>query len=319
MSGDELLVLARSRGTGASEWQWRTVPNGATNLPSSYMPAGVPFHVACVPGKGFGLVASRRLQAGMRLLAEAPLAYCNRVDEAEDANVLIRAAVGALDGPSRASYDALSQHGGPATKTVEGIWHSNALPAGGEGRMAAATYALISRTNHSCRPNAHTAWNEKTGRQTLHAAQPIAEGDEILISYLEPGLTRDERRAQLRARFGFKCACALCSLEGAALARSDARQRRISEIDAITDDGGDGTTAHPRMAELVREKLELLVAEELPREWGHMDMACAFARCVVDGDVGQAKVWIRDAATSARVLLGSDSPTVLGLEAYVRR
>ena len=64
MSGDELLVLARSRGTGASEWQWRTVPNGATNLPSSYMPAGVPFHVACVPGKGFGLVASRRLQAG---------------------------------------------------------------------------------------------------------------------------------------------------------------------------------------------------------------------------------------------------------------
>ena len=305
MTADPLAVL-HCNATGSTGWQWSYPAVASTNV-----------RLQRVAGKGFGLVARRRIEVGERLLDEKPLAICSRTEESQQSAELIRAAVEALDASSRALFDALAWHGSPEVKTVEGVWWSNALPAGGEGRMAAATYAIISRINHSCQPSAHTAWNERTGRQTLHACQSIVAGEEISISYVEPGLTRRARQTLLREKFGFECACALCSLRGDALTQSDARQQRISEIDAITDDDGSGQ-AHPQMVSLVEEKLSLLVAEGLPRAWGHMDMAMAFARCVADQRVAEAKAWIEEAVEASRMLLGDDAQAVLDFQAFVR-
>jgi hypothetical protein len=61
-------------------------------------------------------------------------------------------------------------------------------------------YALHSACNHSCEPNAEVAF-EGDSTLTLRALGDIAEGDEICISYLEPGLlrsSRNTRHAELR-------------------------------------------------------------------------------------------------------------------------
>jgi len=39
--------------------------------------------------------------------------------------------------------------------------------------------------NHDCRPNADYHYDPDTLAQHIHAIRPIAEGEEITISYLE--------------------------------------------------------------------------------------------------------------------------------------
>ena len=55
-----------------------------------------------------------------------------------------------------------------------------------------------------------------------------------LADISNPGFSKEERQTQIRAKFGFQCACALCALTGDELERSDARQYRIRQIDVAT-------------------------------------------------------------------------------------
>ena len=153
--------------------------------------------------------------------------------------------------------------------------------------------------------------------QTLTILAALRKRHATLSADLEPGMTRKERQSHLRSKFGFHCACALCTLTGSALEASDARQRRIAEIDLVTDNPGDGRSAHPEMVRLVSEKLKLLDLEGLPEEWGHLDMVCAFARSCRDNDYVAAHRWIRSAIRAARTILGDDSHTVRKLEALL--
>jgi len=269
-----------------------------------------------VDGKGLGVLAARPLQRGERLLAELPLATLTRRGGRLDQHAF-EDVVGTLSPSARAAYFALSQsevlYG--SRKSAEGVWRSNAYPTGtlADGAPQAAVFSLACRLNHSCSPNAHVAWSTNLQRQTVHALRPIKEGDEVLVSYLEPGLARCERRDAIRRKFGFDCACSLCTLHGAELEESDARQRRISQIDSITEscsEANNGRGYHPQMLSLVGEKLALFKAEGLPAEWAHMDMVSAFTRCCNDSDYCAARRWMRRAVKAANTMLGSDSALV---------
>ena len=52
-----------------------------------------------------------------------------------------------------------------------------------EGGKHAGIFAVLSRVNHSCAPNAIRV--EVGGRMRLVAMRPIAAGDEVCISYLK--------------------------------------------------------------------------------------------------------------------------------------
>ncbi|KAL3417556.1 MYND finger [Phlyctema vagabunda] len=68
----------------------------------------------------------------------------------------------------------------------------------------------LALANHSCRPNALVRFSGRIA--TLSALGNIAEGEQVLISYIDhtvPDITA--RRAQLRDRYFFECECVRCS------------------------------------------------------------------------------------------------------------
>lgn len=47
----------------------------------------------------------------------------------------------------------------------------------------------------------------------LTALRPIAAGEEITVKYCELDLSREERQAELRTKYGFECQCERCICE----------------------------------------------------------------------------------------------------------
>ena len=123
---------------------------------------------------------------------------------------------------------------------------------------------------------------------------------------MDTGRPRLERRSHLQSKFGFDCACALCSLTGNELEASNVRQLRIREINSTMQ----ASRGQPETVALVSEKLRLLKAEGLPVEWAHMDMVRAFSHCCDHQEFAAARKWMRRAIKSARTMLGDDAKEV---------
>ena len=153
------------------------------------------------------------------------LSFCNALVPAVHVRVLMTPGqkihhLQSLPPTEQQHFFALSQsaqHG--STKSALGIWASNAyatdLP--GETGMCSSVFAHACRLNHDCRPNAHAAWNDRIGMQTVHALREIRKGEEVLVAYIggdEDG-TRAVRQKQLQSKFSFTCECAQCGLTGA--------------------------------------------------------------------------------------------------------
>eukprot|EP00392_Amoebophrya_sp_AT5.2_P012280 g12378.t1 len=95
--------------------------------------------------------------------------------------------------------------------------------AGGHGHNVSALYPLTTKANHSCAPNCHwyTVFDEGGTRvRVMRALAVVAQGEEILVSYLdhekELYKPRFLRRALLQKRKEFLCECSRCGLLGGA-------------------------------------------------------------------------------------------------------
>lgn len=63
--------------------------------------------------------------------------------------------------------------------------------------------------NHSCLPNAGVVQN--SFRSEVRAVTDIEAGEEVLINYIDPLATSDERKKDIKERYGFDCGCLACS------------------------------------------------------------------------------------------------------------
>lgn len=101
-------------------------------------------------------------------------------------------------------------------------------------RMVLRIYELISRVNHSCRPNAMVSWHPTQNRGYLRALRPIAAGAEITICYNAAENTslqaRRPRREALKERWDFDCGCEECSLTGQERRLNNERRTRAWEL-----------------------------------------------------------------------------------------
>ena len=253
-------------------------------------------------GCGLGVFALHDIAVGERLLIEPPLLAWSKERDGDDVE-LMEAAVRRLRSDARDAYWSLCQnaeHG--ATKNVYGIWLSNALPTEDEPATA-AVFRIASRLNHSCRPNAHIAWQSQRKRMVLHAVVAIPKGSEVCIDYRGggDGETRDERRSGLQSDFGFVCTCALCSLTGSAQRESDRRQARIAELF-----GRISASPTPRnLVRLAEERLSLLALEGIWTTWDTYGAAMSYLQCM--GEAAHAARWAARAASCAACALGRDS------------
>ena len=122
---------------GRSEWVW---VNGV--IEKSY--DGV-VEVRAQPGKGFGVFAMRAFEVGERVISEPPLA-CWHVLPGEAQSSAVRRLAAIIEGLSevaRQTFLALSQneevHG--ESKSLLGVWLTNALPVSAEGEPPAVVGA----------------------------------------------------------------------------------------------------------------------------------------------------------------------------------
>ncbi|OAA38951.1 TPR domain protein [Beauveria brongniartii RCEF 3172] len=86
-------------------------------------------------------------------------------------------------------------------------------------------FALFSRINHSCVPNAYWAFNAAIERLTVHAIRHIRVGEQITISYIKDPIAPKQVRTFMLAPWKFSCSCAACTDPA-----MEARIGRIQEL-----------------------------------------------------------------------------------------
>ena len=70
-------------------------------------------------------------------------------------------------------------------------------------------FKTISKTNHSCVPNAQISFDNAQAQAICKALCPILPGEEVTISYIENNAPFEERQ-KLLLQYGFTCTCKKC-------------------------------------------------------------------------------------------------------------
>jgi hypothetical protein len=195
-----------------------------------------PYIVQISPGSGLGVFATHTLDIGAIILREPPIIQISRPDYLKgsgypinEVTKVVRHEYSKLSSEAQNEVLSLTYHAKPGelaslnNDPVGVIFRTNAYNTG----TGFGLFPKIARINHSCRPNAAYYWHEVLGRRIVHATRPIAEGEEITVSYIPLTLSQPERQSRLN-RYGFTCKCAVCSLPNPHLALSDTRRIDIN-------------------------------------------------------------------------------------------
>jgi len=267
-----------------------------------------------VPGKGKGLVATRKIPMGTRILSEEPIIRV--LEAALDSKTLlasIRRQADALTPDQRRAFLSLHNiHADDAASRYLGIVQTNALPIGDDvGEVGIFLDAC--RINHACDNNAQKSWSENIKRHTVHALRDIEKGKEITIYYLGVLNNREARQEALRRKFAFTCSCRLCSLPPDQSQECDRRLDEILKLDGLIGrDGLMGILSAPlRILQYVDQQIRLYNERGsddagLPRAF--FDAAQI---AIAHGDLARARIFAERAALGWTVLQGDDSFGVL--------
>ncbi|KAI8722452.1 MYND-type zinc finger protein samB [Fusarium sp. LHS14.1] len=266
-----------------------------------------------VPDKGKGLIATKPIPRGTRILAEPPLFRSPMTDDRAVKDEILNK-VNSLHPAHKATFFALtSLQKYEADHPAWGIFCSNALK---EVQGMYGLYPTAARINHSCVPNAHYARNNALGKLTIHAVKDIAEGDEITIFYLNVYNIRAERQKKLR---GFTCTCSLCSLEGERLKESDQRLQLSFELCHLTGDEIEASNGSVcRRPRAVLACMDLLDKEGVLHAYSLELYAIAFHHVLFTRFRARSKILLERAIELSILFLGEDSPVVKDDRSIIR-
>lgn len=211
-----------------------------------------------IPGKGRGFVATRPIHRGERIMAYTPALIIQRgffdfeldspeSDSGSDSNKMeqlrvLRDAVSRLPPRTRlAFWKQLGQSHNPDSSASDNdilnivINNSFNLPlTNTKDTPFVGNFPEVSMYNHDCRPSVafHLAQGIiHTTHAVSPASNPIAEGEELSISYIDSFRARQVRRDRTRRNWGFECACAQCVSSAGLANASDHRLWRIYEVE----------------------------------------------------------------------------------------
>jgi SET and MYND domain-containing protein len=114
-----------------------------------------------------------------------------------------------LDAHTRVAHELAALLMGQLCSNSLTLYAPDGAPGGGGGETGVAVSASVAMLNHSCDPSADWAV-DADGCLVVTAIAPIAAGDEIFISYVDPRLPSATRRRKLRENFFFECDCTAC-------------------------------------------------------------------------------------------------------------
>ncbi|KAL8341832.1 hypothetical protein RB601_005328 [Gaeumannomyces tritici] len=190
------------------------------------------WEVKNIPGKGKGVVATRRIRRGETIMVDyamvlAAVEFPGRVTQTQGNKILERAA-SQLRNPERVL--GLGRSSTAGAPVMEDVMRTNTFSVTINGEPYMGLFPSVSRINHACAPNAQTRFSGRTLSQKVVAFLDIEPGDEITISYPEFGMTHKNRQDTLLHRWGFKCTCSLCGAHPREIAASDARRERAVSV-----------------------------------------------------------------------------------------
>lgn len=266
-----------------------------------------------VRGKGKGLIATRNIPMGSRILSEEPIIRVPDTAIDGDARLAsLHRQVDALPPDNRRAF--LSMHNVHADDIPQylGVFLTNALPMVGKVEEA-GIFLNACRINHACDNNAHNSWNSNIKRHTIHALRDIEQGEEITINYLGVLNTRETRQDYLQEHFAFTCSCHLCSLPPDESQESDRKLDELRELDDLI--GGEWSTDIFSTPLRILQYLDQEICLHQEQGQGAAALPRAFlyaARLTVaHGDLARARVFFERARLGWTVLQGNDSYKVL--------
>ncbi|KAG6250033.1 hypothetical protein E4U23_001709 [Claviceps purpurea] len=265
-----------------------------------------------VPNKGKGLIATRNIPRGTRILSEEALFTIPNVTDVKEAFRLICQQVAALSNEKRQGF--LSMHNiYPFNDTEEryvGIFETNCLPAGGSPIPHTRAICLEScRINHDCKNNAAYDWNDNIKRNTVHAIRDINVGEEITASYLVFLISRESRQRMLENSYRFTCLCSLCSLPKE---HSQERDRKIDQIVRLGELCFSKFKTSPSKVLGYADAQTRLYNELYEEDCGHPDSYLyAVEIAISQGDLARGRIFAQRVVRSFVTILGSDNPETM--------
>ncbi|KAG6019795.1 hypothetical protein E4U19_006863 [Claviceps sp. Clav32 group G5] len=255
------------------------------------------YAVRDIPGKGKGLVATRNIPKGTRILSERPLIHVPFDSSKEQRKTIIHSQVEALNKKERdifLSFPNRYSFSDSATR-YSGIFKTSSILSHSKPQKTFAIFPEACRINHDCDENAFHDWNCDTQQQTVHAMRDIEGGEEITIAYIPFFNDHQTRRKQLKTDYHFTCRCRACSLP------DEVREERDQKISQFVFLGALSKDSHyipdPIFGGLSREdRFYALIISE----------AAEF--CINMCDLARGRVFAQKAAAVWQTLLGSDNP-----------
>uniref|UniRef100_L2FN00 Lysine methyltransferase n=1 Tax=Colletotrichum fructicola (strain Nara gc5) TaxID=1213859 RepID=L2FN00_COLFN len=255
------------------------------------------YHVAKVPGKDYGLVATVPIKRGEIIVKETASLL---IDYAAFANVppaemkkMQAHAVDYLPFNHRSQFMNMSAHGyqGDHLSMVDKILVTNSFDVEMDDAKRDddfyAVFVNTSRMNHDCRPNVDYWFDPRTLTQRTTAIRDIMPGEELTLSYIDPMQSRKARRERLHGTWGFHCSCHHCTQSRL---KTDASDLRIEQIALLREEFNDYTPASratPQMAEL------LISLYEQEHNWSLLSEAYTLAAIEYNGEPWLATKYAR--------------------------
>lgn len=204
------------------------------------------YEIVCIPGKGKGMIATKKLYPGDIILAETPLIIVpdKTFEDVEKLETYLERKINNMTGDDRDRFLDMAD-----SRTVgedqfdeflySGKFYTNAMNFDGD----AAVCPTMARANHSCRPNAEFISRPDLDKMMLVTMYVIEAGQEVNINYMamtdEGTESRDIRQAFLRKWYGFQCLCTACTLQDDKLVHDDALRETIKELQSVEQDSLD--------------------------------------------------------------------------------
>ncbi|KAJ4424918.1 hypothetical protein N0V82_000422 [Gnomoniopsis sp. IMI 355080] len=212
---------------------------------------GEPFTVQSIPGKGMGVIASRRIPRGSIILNDPFVISIQEPTEDPfpkyDTNGLLSQVLFQvlnqyvqLPMDTREQYASLHPHVEPGSRewfqeqlrhagvelTEDELYFAVRLyytfntnefsklePGRGRLWTVRRLFLLTARINHSCCPNARSR-QTTDGYKVITAIRNIEEGEEVTLKYLDhTRFSREGWRATTQHTWGFVCACEGCRVK----------------------------------------------------------------------------------------------------------
>ncbi|KAI1146977.1 hypothetical protein F4825DRAFT_471951 [Nemania diffusa] len=219
-----------------------------------------------IPARGKGLVATRTIHKGERIMAARPALLVHRDAFMElplvDIYSLMEMAVNSLPKSRRDGY--LAQAGTMGGHKITDILFTNSfqIALGGHDGFH---YANFPKCRYLIMIVGPTFFIDQNLTHYTHAVRDIRPGEELTISYLDALQVLSERQERTRNSLGFLCSCSQCSLSKKESDASDDRVLMISRIEKELSDFNSKTSSPTLIEEYValyrKERLEFKMAE----------------------------------------------------------